>query len=134
MRTALILLVVAALLLSPSLVLSTLISHSSPQNLTWGSQFADQIRGGVLYPRWLPDSFDGLGGPAFYFYAPVSFWVDALLSLVAPAGRHTFQLRRAVLPEEQWGWALSGLSLVLLLVWSGFEWRIKRHDPANLHS
>lgn len=81
-RTSLVLLVVAALLLTPSLVLGTLISHSSPQNLTWGSQFADQIRAGVVYPRWLPDSFDGLGGPAFYFYAPISFWADALLSLV----------------------------------------------------
>ena len=81
-RTALVLLAVAALLLAPSLVLGTLISHSSPQNLTWGSQFADQIRAGIIYPRWLPDSFDGLGGPAFYFYAPISFWVDAVLGVV----------------------------------------------------
>ena len=26
--------------------------------------------------------FDGLGGPAFYFYPPIAFWVDALLSVV----------------------------------------------------
>jgi hypothetical protein len=72
----------AALLLSPSLILGTLISHSSPQNLTWASQFAEQVRAGVLYPRWMPESFDGLGSPAFYFYPPLPFWIDALVSVV----------------------------------------------------
>jgi hypothetical protein len=62
-RPAPVLLIAAALLLAPSLVLGNLISHSSPQNLTWAAQFADQFRAGVVYPRWLPDSFDGLGGP-----------------------------------------------------------------------
>ena len=77
----LVLAVAAALLLSPSLVLGTLISHSSPQNLTWASQFSEQFRAGVLYPRWMADSFDGLGSPAFYFYPPVPFWIDALVSV-----------------------------------------------------
>jgi hypothetical protein len=81
-RLALGLALAATLLLAPSLVLGTLPSHSSPQNLTWATQFADQFRAGILYPRWLPDSFDGLGGPAFYFYPPIAFWVDALLSVV----------------------------------------------------
>jgi hypothetical protein len=30
----------------------------------------------------MPDSFDHLGGPAFYFYPPIAFWIDALLSVV----------------------------------------------------
>jgi hypothetical protein len=80
-RPALILLAVSALLMAPSLVLGTMISHSSPQNLTWAEQFADQFRAGILYPRWLPQSFDGLGSPTFYFYPPIAFWVDALLSV-----------------------------------------------------
>jgi hypothetical protein len=79
-RVALVLLIAAALLLSVSLVLGTLNAHGSPQALVWAAQFADQFRAGVLYPRWMPESFDGLGGPAFYFYPPVGFWVDALLS------------------------------------------------------
>ncbi len=70
------------MLLLPTLVLGTLISHSSPQNLTWASQFADQFRAGTVYPRWMPDSFDGLGSPAFYFYPPLPFWIDALVSIV----------------------------------------------------
>jgi hypothetical protein len=72
----------AVLLLAPSLLLGTMASHSSPQNLMWAQQFAEQFRAGVLYPRWLPDSFDGLGAPVFYFYPPLAFWLDALLSVV----------------------------------------------------
>ncbi|HYD07297.1 MAG TPA: hypothetical protein VEC60_16295 [Reyranella sp.] len=73
--------VAAAILLAPSLLGGTLISHSSPQNLTWAGQFAELFRAGVLYPRWLPASFEGLGSPAFYFYPPIAFWIDALLSV-----------------------------------------------------
>jgi hypothetical protein len=79
---AFVLAIAAVLLLSPSLILGTLISHSSPQNLTWAAQFAEQVRAGILYPRWMPDSFDGLGSPAFYFYPPLPFWIDALVSIV----------------------------------------------------
>jgi len=50
--------------------------------LTWAAQFADQFRAGILYPRWLPDSFETLGSPTFYFYPPVAFWVDALVSVL----------------------------------------------------
>src|SRR5437660_1076123 len=33
------------------------------RNLTWAAQFAEQFRAGIVYPRWLSDSFDGLGAP-----------------------------------------------------------------------
>ena len=81
-RPAALFAVAAAVLLLPSLLLGTMNSHSSPQNLTWAAQFADQFRAGVLYPRWLPASFLELGSPTFYFYPPIAFWVDALLSVV----------------------------------------------------
>ncbi len=81
-RPALTLAVAAALLLAPSLILGTLPSQSAPQTLAWAAQFADQFRTGILYPRWMPDSFDGLGGPAFYFYPPLAFWLDGVVSLV----------------------------------------------------
>jgi hypothetical protein len=72
----------ASLLLAPSLVLGTLPSNSSAQNLVWAEQFSEQFRAGILYPRWMPESFDGLGAPTFYFYPPLPFWIDALLSVV----------------------------------------------------
>ena len=50
-RPSLVLAAAAILLLLPSLVLGTLVSHSSPQNLTWAAQFSEQVRSGVLYPR-----------------------------------------------------------------------------------
>jgi len=81
-RVAIVLLIAATLLLLPSLIRGTLFSHSSPQNLTWAKQFADQFRAGTLYPRWLPQSFDGLGSPTFYFYPPLGFWLDTLVSIV----------------------------------------------------
>jgi hypothetical protein len=74
--------VAAIVLLAPSLWLGTLPSNSSPQNITWASQFVEQVRAGILYPRWLPHSFDGLGSPAFYFYPPLPFWLDAVVDLL----------------------------------------------------
>jgi hypothetical protein len=71
----------AILLLAPSLLLGTMPSHSSPQNIAWAAQFADQFKAGILYPRHLPDSFDHLGAPIFYFYPPLGFWVDALVNV-----------------------------------------------------
>ena len=40
-----------------------------------------------------------------------------LVSFVVPAGHNTVRLQRVTLPAEQWGWAISGLSLALLLAW-----------------
>src|SRR5471032_570623 len=73
---------VAIALLAPSLILGAMVSHSSPQNQTWATQFAEQFRAGVLYPRWLYDSFDGLGGPTFYFYPPLPFWLDGIVDVL----------------------------------------------------
>jgi hypothetical protein len=46
-----------------------------------------------------------------------------LVSFAAPAGRTTVQLQRAALPEEKWGWAISGASLLLLLLAAAFTAR-----------
>jgi hypothetical protein len=81
-RPAPVLLIAAAVLLAPSLVLGMLLAQSSHLNLIWAQQFAEQFRAGILYPRWLPDSFDGLGAPTFYFYPPLAFWIDAFMSVV----------------------------------------------------
>jgi len=51
-------------------------------NLTWSEQFTALMRHGVIWPRWLPWSHDGLGAPVFYFYGPVAFWAAGLLGLI----------------------------------------------------
>ena len=38
-----------------------------------------------------------------------------LVSFTAPVGRTTGALHRVALPVEQWGWAISGLSLAVIL-------------------
>ncbi|KAA9019582.1 integral membrane-like protein [Sphingobium limneticum] len=44
-------------------------------SLIWTEQFGRAMAAGNLYPRWLPDSFQGLGSPAFYFYPPAPYWL-----------------------------------------------------------
>jgi hypothetical protein len=100
-RPLLTLALAAVALMLPSLIWGTLPSHSSLHNLTWAAQFSDQVLSGILYPRWLPDSFDGLGAPTFYFYPPLAFWVDALV------GGLTVDLLST-------SWRLSVTSVVLL--------------------
>ncbi len=68
--------------MAPCLVLGTIISDSSAFNFTWAAQFSEQFRAGILYPRWMPESFGRLGGPAFYYYPPLPFWLDAVVSAV----------------------------------------------------
>nr|MCU0729145.1 integral membrane-like protein [Sphingopyxis sp.] len=57
-------------------------SDSFRYNFVWVSQFGSEIAQGNLYPRWLPDSFEGLGSPAFYFYPPIALWIAGTLDAV----------------------------------------------------
>lgn len=66
---------IAAALLLPSFLWSSGYSDSVKYNYVWVAQFAAEMARGHLYPRWLPDSFDGLGSPTFYFYPPLAYWV-----------------------------------------------------------
>ncbi len=50
----------------------------------WIGQFAKVLNSGSLIPRWLPDSFAGLGAPTFYFYCPVAYYLTSLFSAVVP--------------------------------------------------
>lgn len=71
-----------AVLLTLPLWSETLIGHSQALNLVWQEAFAERMREGVLYPRWIETTNQGLGSPAFYFYAPLPFWVSSLLDLM----------------------------------------------------
>lgn len=60
----------------PALFVADSASHSSVYNYIWTTEFADAFSAGKFYPRWLPDSFEGLGSPTFYFYPPLAYWVS----------------------------------------------------------
>ncbi len=72
----------AFLALMPSIVYGMHYTHSAVFNVVWTDLFAQMVQQGQWYPRWLDKGFAGLGSPSFYFYAPLPFWIDALVSLL----------------------------------------------------
>ncbi len=93
------------LLIVPGLNGPPLLHDSHPLNLVWADQFTAQLRQGVLYPRWLPHSHDGLGSPTFYFYPPLSFHLAGLFGL---AGLSTYGSLMAAFASL---FALSGVGM-----------------------
>src|SRR3954454_24054871 len=79
----------AALLTLPAAVTAPRLNDSFWIDWVWLDQFAEQLRHGVLYPRWLPLSHGGLGSPVFYYYPPLAFYLGSvfvLLGLSVSAG------------------------------------------------
>lgn len=56
--------------------------HSLNLNLSWASAFSSQLLSGDWYPRWLMNLNEGAGSPAFFFYAPVPFYIATMGFLV----------------------------------------------------
>lgn len=47
----------------------------------WAWQFAEALKEGISYPRWMPLDMWGYGSPTFIIYPPLSFYMVALFSL-----------------------------------------------------
>jgi uncharacterized membrane protein len=75
--TAIVVLVMWRLVVSPLMVGGYPIADNLDFNLPWIASFADQLAKGDLYPRWLTDYAGGLGAPVFYFYGPAPFYLAA---------------------------------------------------------
>src|SRR4030066_1403070 len=50
-------------------------------HFVWSEQFQKALTEGVLYPRWVDTPF-GYGSPTFIFYAPLSFYVISLITIL----------------------------------------------------
>ena len=74
-------LLAAVVLMVPAWLASPLIRDSFWIDFVWADQFSAALRDGNLYPRWMPESHDGLGAPIFYFYPPLAFYLSGLISL-----------------------------------------------------
>jgi len=74
--------VLAVLFVVPALVAPPMTHDSFWIDVSWSQQFTALLRTGNLYPRWLPWSYGGLGSPAFYYYAPLSFHLAGLFGLL----------------------------------------------------
>jgi hypothetical protein len=70
----------ALLLMLPAMLSPVKLHDSFWIDWVWTDQFARQLRAGLLYPRWLPASHDGLGAPVFYYYPPLAFYPAGLLA------------------------------------------------------
>lgn len=56
----------------------------SQLHIQWLGEVATASKAGVLYPRWLPQYFEGLGAPVFYFYPPLTYFLGELAAIVLP--------------------------------------------------
>lgn len=79
-RTLILIVFAASLAIAPELLWGLSASDSFRYNIVWTDEFARQFANGNLYPRWLSQSWDGLGAPTFYHYPPLFFWLTALIS------------------------------------------------------
>jgi uncharacterized membrane protein len=48
----------------------------------WSEHFHQQILGGNLYPRWLHNINSGCGEPVFFFYPPLSFYLNSIVQIL----------------------------------------------------
>src|SRR4030042_2530867 len=80
---AVVILSLVSLIITLPLFLSKnlIISQDILWHLVWSEQFQKTLMEGVLYPRWVDTPF-GYGSPTFIFYAPLSFYVISLISVL----------------------------------------------------
>jgi hypothetical protein len=94
------------------------LSHDGPGHARWMALFCDQLWGGEPYPHWLSDENGGLGGAAFFFYAPLPFYAGCAVWPV-------------VAERDLFGWRTAGLSFALAMLLSGFTAYLWLRDLAG---
>lgn len=67
-------------LMLPALLWGPGTTHSHQYNILWTQHFGREMAAGHFYERWLPASFEGVGGPTFYFYPPLAYWMSGGLN------------------------------------------------------
>lgn len=70
---------IGLLLTLPVILYGAFDAMDLPFHLKWSKHFAEQFWMGDLYPRWLQQMNLGFGSPAFFFYAPVPYYVISFL-------------------------------------------------------
>jgi hypothetical protein len=96
-------------LLLPALLAPPMVQASFWIDLVWIEGFAQELRHGALYPRWLSGSNGGLGAPVFYYYPPIAFYGAALFKL---AGLGTYS---ALLAAAGTAWFAGGAAMLAWL-------------------
>jgi hypothetical protein len=112
-RDCLILLIVAAALMAPEWVFGMRDTNSASYSLIWTREYGEALTRGELYPRWFPDSFQGLGSPVFYFYPPLAYFVCGLLHALG------LGLVKSITAASTAIFFASGASMYAWLRWKG---------------
>ena len=98
--------VIGLILTTPALLYGFFDAHDLMEfHSKWSKHFVEQFWAGDLYPRWLLGMNAGLGGPTFFFYAPVPYYFVSLL--------------HPLFANEAHGWHQLGLAASVALVASG---------------
>ncbi|MDP4199223.1 MAG: hypothetical protein Q8922_05630 [Bacteroidota bacterium] len=87
--------------------------YDSPSHLFWVSEWRHLWQAGMLYPRWLPNSYHGFGAPSFYLYPPLAYMISSAVGLLLPAVGAMTLIKIVTLLTL----ALSGLAMYLYLRW-----------------
>ncbi len=118
-RPALWLLALATAACAPLLAGGVQWGHDLRSHLLWSHHFERQLAAGELYPRWLVDVGDGFGGPVFFFYPPLTYYLIAALAPLLPDAL-----------ELPWRLAVVGWLAVLASGLAFHRW-LRRHVPGN---
>ena len=76
----------------PLMIWGAQTGHDHQFQLVRAEAFSDQLLGGELYPRWLLEMNAGAGGPTFFFYPPVAFYLSSIGFALAPGASPVVQL------------------------------------------
>ena len=67
--------------------------HDAVHHLRWLAEFGRLAQAGIIWPRWLPGGYYGIGSPTFYFYPPATYLLGSLLYLMTPNASPVILLR-----------------------------------------
>jgi 6-pyruvoyl-tetrahydropterin synthase-like protein len=71
-----------------------LYGHSAELDFFRQLSFDRCFQSGILWPRWLPDTYFGYGSPLFHFYGPMPYWLSEIFIV---AGAPIIQAHKIVL-------------------------------------
>lgn len=97
------------------------LSHDGAVHARWMSLFCGQLWAGEPYPHWLSDENGGLGGAAFFFYAPLPFYAGCTVWPI-------------VAERDRFGWWTAGFSFALAMLLSGFTAYLWLRDLAGANA
>ncbi|MBY6196606.1 hypothetical protein [Vibrio hangzhouensis] len=69
------------LIFSVPLVHGIGLANDTLLHLVWLKDFVVSVENGYFIPRWLPESFNGLGSSTFYFYPPLPYYLGTVVTL-----------------------------------------------------